>query len=178
MLRKYSLGIFHNFPRNHASANAHGRSVRKSLVQLSASFRQVAACFCSGVLRDPPTFRTVSADLPQDFPQDFPRKISAGLSTGFFQVSAGLSPGVPHGCVQRIAAKVLGNPLPLLSGRRVLRGPITLQKLVRQTVCEQMLTKRPTENFPTGFCRGPLPGVPFSLVPKHRPQFLGICGPQ
>ena len=127
------------------------RSVRKSLVQLSASFRQVAACFCSTVFRD---FR-LSAQFPQDFPQSFPQSFRRTFRIKFrrtFQVSAGLSGRFPHRWVQRIAAKVLENPVltvPLAGpqGRRVLRGPSTLQKLVRQTVCEQMLTNRATNNF-------------------------------
>ena len=130
MLRKYSRGTFRNFPRNHASMNAHARSVRKSL-----SDPQLSACFCGSFWDFP-----LSAQFPQDFP--FCR--------------------VPHRCVQIIAAKVLENPLPLAGpqGRRVLGGPSALQKLVRQTVGEQMFTNRATENFPTGFRRGPLLGGP------------------
>ena len=129
--------------------------VPSDLVQLSAALRQVAACFCSSVSRDLPRSAQFSLDFPRSFrrtfrikfPQDFPHKASAGFSAGF-----------PHRRVQRIAAKVLENPVPLVGpqGRRVLRGPTTLQKLVRQTVREQMLTNRATENFPTGFRRGPL----------------------
>ena len=102
--------------------------------------------------------------LSARFLQDFPHKAFGGLSVGF-----------PHRCVQRIAAKVLENPVPLAGsqGRRVPRGPSTLQKLVRQTVGKQMLTTRTTENFLTGFRRGPLPGDPFSLVPIRVQHIFG-----
>ena len=68
----------------------HGPS-ESPFVQLSATFRQVAACFCSRVLRDsyfPHSFGTVSAGLgggaSAKFPQDFPHIVSAGLSAQSF----------------------------------------------------------------------------------------------
>ena len=159
-----------NFPQLSAEScdaimNAHARSVRKSL---SATFRKFPSS-CRMLLRQilrfstfRRSFRKVSAGFRRtfcrtfrrDFPQDLPHKVSAGLSAGF-----------PHRCVQSIAAEVLENPvLAGPQGRRALRGPSTLQKLVRQTVREQMLTNRATEHFATSFRRGPLPGGPFSLL--------------
>ena len=100
--QRVPLGTFRNFARNHANANAHARSVRKSLVQLSATRRQVAACFCtaesavtySEIFRFPHsfcgtflrTFRKVSAGLSaqsfrRTFPTKFPLDFPQGLRT-------------------------------------------------------------------------------------------------
>ena len=138
MLRKYSRGTFRNSPRNHASMNAHARSVRKSTFRnfpsscrmlLRQRILRFSAQFPQEFPQDfPQSFRRFPQDVPQDFPQDFlqdfPHKVSAGLSAGF-----------PHRCVRSIVAEVLENLVPSAGpqGRRVLRGPSTLQKVVRQT---------------------------------------------
>ena len=148
MLRKHSQGTFCNFPRNHASANAHARSVRKSLVQLSqisVKLPHVSASACPESFHFPHSFRrtfcrtfcrtfrrtlrrTLRVKFPPGFPQDFPSF---------------------HRTFRRVSAQMRAENCWTLAGpqgRTVPREPSTLQKLVRQTVREQMLTNRATKN--------------------------------
>ena len=163
MLRKVLTG---NFPQLSAESCECERSHTVRQKAPCPTFRNFPSSCCMLLqqrIQRSSTLRTVSAGLSAKFSAGL-HKISAGLSAQSFRwTSAGLSAGSLHRYVQKIAAKVLENRVPLTrsQGRRALRGPSTLQKLVRQTVGEQMPTNRLTENFQTGF-RGPLPGGPFS----------------
>ena len=125
-------GTFRSFWRNHASANAHARSVRKSLVQFSVSFRQVAACFCNSVFGE---FR-----LSAQFLQDFPHKGSAGLS----KLPLDFPQGFRTDACRQLLPKSLRIYCPWLGlkeGECATRTQCPAE-LVRQTVREQMLTNR------------------------------------
>ena len=146
ILRRYPLGAFRNFLQSHASAPTLTHCPSKSaLIQHSATFRQVAACFCSSMLRIF-TFRTVSAGLSAGF---FRRTVHRAQSFRwiFRRVSAQMRR-------ELLRSQSLEDPVPLAGpqGRRVLRGASTLTEIGptnrRWTDARRQSDKKLSDTFP------------------------------
>ena len=94
---------FCNFPRNHASAAPHVRSVGKCPRPTFRNFLSSCLVLLQQRLRIIFTFRTVSAELSAKFLQDFPHKVSSGL----YKVSAVLCAGFPPDVRRQLLPKSL-----------------------------------------------------------------------